>query len=330
MEKINQNNLELMTLMERKNCNSIDLMKFVMSLCVVTIHTFVMDALEPSWGKDLLHALVRSAVPFFFMTSAYFVVGNWSSSREKQYCKRILWLYVVWTIVNYCLCCLLRGSFSWDSFGKAVYSFVFNGYSVLWYLWGLLLVMPLVGRIKNWGGKSFLLLVAIGAYLLNRVFTHYGSLEGYGVLSWLYDGNYFGVTNFCLAMTYLSLGAFYATSDFTLKRWQNVSLILLGIAMMHFDAHKDVALGVPIIAFGLFPLVREWSMSWKGLDYMYLRKMSTLIYVSHVIVITAVGLVMGKMSLMQWGVVEVCCISLSAILLWLQRFRCFHFISKII
>ena len=139
--------------MEKKSYHSIDLMKFIMSLCVVTIHTYVMDTLEPSWGTDLLHALVRSAVPFFFMTSAYFVVGNWSASREKQYGKRILWLYIVWSLINYCSCNMLQGSLSWESLSQTCYSFVFNGYSVLWYLWGLLLAMPIVGRIRNGGAN---------------------------------------------------------------------------------------------------------------------------------------------------------------------------------
>lgn len=50
-----------------KNYNSIDLMKFVMALCVVTIHTFFVENMEPSIIRDFLHSLICSAVPFFFM-----------------------------------------------------------------------------------------------------------------------------------------------------------------------------------------------------------------------------------------------------------------------
>ena len=35
-----------------KNYNSIDLVKFVMALCVVTIHTFFADGMEPSIIRD--------------------------------------------------------------------------------------------------------------------------------------------------------------------------------------------------------------------------------------------------------------------------------------
>ena len=49
-----------------QNYNSIDLMKFVMALCVVTIHTNIVDIMEPSLLRDILHSLIRSAVPFFY------------------------------------------------------------------------------------------------------------------------------------------------------------------------------------------------------------------------------------------------------------------------
>lgn len=37
----------------------------------------------------------------------------------------------------------------------------------------------------------------------------------------------------------------------------NVVLIMLGVIMMHFETHKDVAMGGHVIAFGLFPLIKN-------------------------------------------------------------------------
>ena len=55
-----------------KNYNSIDLIKFIMALCVVTIHTYIVDSMKPSQLQDTLYSLIRSAVPFFFITSGVF------------------------------------------------------------------------------------------------------------------------------------------------------------------------------------------------------------------------------------------------------------------
>lgn len=65
--------------------NSIDLVKFVMALCVVTIHTSYFDTIEYNVVREPLIALIRSAVPFFFMCSSYFIVKKISVNRGGLY-----------------------------------------------------------------------------------------------------------------------------------------------------------------------------------------------------------------------------------------------------
>lgn len=57
-----------------QNYNSIDLMKFVMAIAVVTIHTYIVNQMAPLLMMDIVHAWIWSAVPFFFMVSAYFYI----------------------------------------------------------------------------------------------------------------------------------------------------------------------------------------------------------------------------------------------------------------
>ena len=65
-----------------RNYNSIDLMKFVMALCVVTIHTYIVDGMNPSFLRDILHSLIRNAVPFFFIPSSFFIMKRERSSLK--------------------------------------------------------------------------------------------------------------------------------------------------------------------------------------------------------------------------------------------------------
>ena len=93
-----------------KNYNSIDLMKFMMALCVVTIHTYIVDSMEPSIFQDILYSIIRSAVPFFFITSAYFVMQRNEKDGILKYWKRIFRLYLSWSVINFISVSLLSHS----------------------------------------------------------------------------------------------------------------------------------------------------------------------------------------------------------------------------
>lgn len=316
--------------------NSIDLVKFVMAICVVTIHTYIVDGMQPSLASDLLHSLIRSAVPFFFITSAYFVMGRMDYKGIVKYLKRILQLYISWSCIIFLCLCFLQQQFSVEKLGITIYQVLFNGYNVLWYLWGLLLGIPILFKIRVGGGKKSLLLLMLGfsAYLFNRVYTHYGSMDNPGsIWSWavfLYQGKFFNLTNLSLAVTYLSFGSYFAHTKYSSKLVLNIALILLGVFMMHFEVHKDVALGVPFIALGLFPLVKDWVLNISWISFKWLRKMSTLIYFIHVIVIVAVDEFLPNMvALSRWSVIVGICILLSALLLSLTRVKGMGWIAKL-
>lgn len=152
------------------------------------------------------------------------------------------------------------------------------------------------------------------------------------IWSWavyLYKGNYFGITNLCLAITYLSIGSFFSMYKYRQYTVISVALIILGSIMMHFETHKDVALGVPVIAFGLFPLIKEWQLNLSIVSFKWLRKMSTLIYFVHIIIITSIDLVYPGMDVIKWGVIIASCIFVSALLLALRKMKYMSWIARL-
>lgn len=140
-----------------KNFNSIDLTKFVMALCVVTIHTFIVDCMESSLLQDSLYSLIRSAVPFFFITSAYFVMQRNEKDGILKYWKRIFQLYISWSLITFISVSLLNHSLCIENVQTCIYQILFNGYSVLWYLWGILIALPLLIKLRDGGGKTLVL-----------------------------------------------------------------------------------------------------------------------------------------------------------------------------
>ena len=314
--------------------NSIDLMKFVMALCVVTIHTYIVDSMESSLVQDILYSLIRSAVPFFFITSAYFVMQRKEKGGIIKYWKRIFQLYITWSVINFISVNLINHSLCVENIPTYIYQIFFNGYSVLWYLWGILIALPLLIKIRDGGAKPwYFLVIAVLAYLFNRAYTHYGSMENPNkIWLWsacLYKGNYFGITNFCLAITYLSIGSFFSMYKYRQYMVISVALIILGSIMMHFETHKDVALGVPVIAFGLFPLIKEWQLNLSRVSFKWLRKMSTLIYFIHIIIITCIDQVYPGMDIIKWGAIIASCIFVSAFLLALSKMKFMSWIARL-
>lgn len=316
------------------NYKSIDLMKFMMALCVVTIHTYIVDSMEPSIFQDILYSIIRSAVPFFFITSAYFVMQRNEKDGILKYWKRIFQLYLSWSVINYISVSLINRNLCVENVQTCIYQILFNGYSVLWYLWGILIALPLFIKLRDGGAKPWcFLVIAVLAYLFNRAYTHYGSMENPGTIwSWavyLYQGNYFGITNLCFAITYFSIGSFFSMYKYRQYTVISVALIILGSIMMHFETHKDVALGVPVIAFGLFPLIKEWQLNLSRVSFKWLRKMSTLIYFVHIIIITSIDLVYPGMDVIKWGVIIASCIFVSALLLALRKMKYMSWIARL-
>ncbi len=316
------------------NYKSIDLMKFMMALCVVTIHTYIVDSMEPSIFQDILYSIIRSAVPFFFITSAYFVMQRNEKDGILKYWKRIFQLYLSWSVINYILVSLINRNLCVENVQTCIYQILFNGYSVLWYLWGILIALPLFIKLRDGGAKPWcFLVIAVLAYLFNRAYTHYGSMENPGTIwSWavyLYQGNYFGITNLCFAITYFSIGSFFSMYKYRQYTVISVALIILGSIMMHFETHKDVALGVPVIAFGLFPLIKEWQLNLSRVSFKWLRKMSTLIYFIHIIIITSIDQIYPGMDVIKWGVIIVSCIFVSALLLALRKMKYMSWIARL-
>lgn len=281
-----------------------------------------------------MHSLIRNAVPFFFITSSFFIMKRERDTDVKRYWKRILKLYMFWSIINFIFINALTNNITLNTILTCIYQFVFNGYNVLWYLWGILIILPLLRKIKNGGAKPFcFLIIALFAFMFNRMYTHYGSMENPGLLwAWakfLYGGKIVGITNICLALTYLSIGTYFSMIKDKENIIVNVILIAIGVIMMHFERHKDVALGVPVIAFGLFPLVKKWNLNCSFLSFRWLRKMSTVIYFIHSVVIIAVCQLVSNMNAFSiWCIIIMCCIILSASLLWLSRFKGMKWINN--
>lgn len=106
---------------EGKTYYAIDVAKFICAMLVVTLHVvtyafanMAVDGAPPTGGDNvvmltlfpLYFVFARIAVPFFFISSSYFLFKkirkNSDARREiiKKYCLRIFLLFIFWFILS--------------------------------------------------------------------------------------------------------------------------------------------------------------------------------------------------------------------------------------
>lgn len=94
-------------MLEKKNYYGIDLLKFIMAVCVVAIHTQPLYSIQSIVVQRLFDTITSLAVPYFFSVSGFLLFSkidaNILSRKSMEVCKkylsRVLSLYVIWNII---------------------------------------------------------------------------------------------------------------------------------------------------------------------------------------------------------------------------------------
>ena len=90
-------------MIEKKNYYGIDLLKFIMAVCVVAIHTQPLYSVQSIVVQRLFDTITSLAVPYFFSVSGFLLFSKIDadiSCRKnmevcKRYLSRVLSLYVI-------------------------------------------------------------------------------------------------------------------------------------------------------------------------------------------------------------------------------------------
>ena len=90
----------------QKRKNSIDLMKFIMAMVVIAIHTQPLVNCTDFRINSIYNTVTAMAVPFFFIVSGYllakkcaFPYSSQDISKMMTYLNRIVKMYLIWTVI---------------------------------------------------------------------------------------------------------------------------------------------------------------------------------------------------------------------------------------
>lgn len=288
--------------MKLKNYNAIDLMKLIMAVVVIAIHAVPLRYCTIGWLNTSYALLTQLAVPFFFVATGFLLGKKMSwpyidkSALEtlKKYISRTVKLYVLWSAIYFPLA-LVEYVSNQYSVSTSVLSYLRGFFLIgehncslhLWYLlstiYGLMLVYALLSKKVP---PIAVGIVCIAAAYLSWGFdwlsqTPAALPEGWNTLRdillvTIRDGR------ILRGAYYLPMGMFLAHRSPRARA--GVALFALGCMGVFFIKYM-YDLGIAACTAGLFIVVEKIELK-DSPRYAVFRKMSTVMYLIHMYVLT--------------------------------------------
>ncbi len=292
-------------------CNLLDAVKLVCALLVAAIHVPPLSSVNWVLNFGVVNCAARVAVPFFFVSSSYFVFLKAYDSKTcaidkravLKYVLRILRLYAIWSVIYMPFAYINSGSTNFLKFSPyyALGFFCGTSYGHLWYLgaviYAYLILLALLSlRIKPRTIAVFsLTLYCLGVltqswYGLIEPLTHYPQVHS----ALLFLKSVFGTARngLCEGLLFIMIGMFFAVRPFKLSVKRAVLFLALSffllcaevfaLAKLGWIREYDMYIGLIPTVFFLFYV----SITVKLPDspiYKKIRTLSSLIYYIHMI-----------------------------------------------
>lgn len=316
----------------KKQYAAIDIVKFICALLVVAIHTAPLMEISPESNFFIVQVLSRLAVPFFFIMSGYFAFSHidfdksWKDSENlsyiKRYLLRIFKLYLIWTILYLPLTLRdgMQNGLSIAFFIRYIRDFFINGsYYHLWYLPGLIFATAFIYLLFFKLGKRRTFFTVIILYIIGSIYNIYSASFMDNSIVALYDSLFTTTRNgLFFGSIFVFLGAVLATTKEIMDKKSCLIAGLISFIAMVIEVYVLQSFGfmhalasmyiflVPTIFF-FFQYLLQLDIPYKPV-YKYIRSMSLLIYVSHILFVVLFNIIVPTWNaLWIYIMVVICC-----------------------
>jgi len=323
---------------ERTTYNSLDLGKFICAILIILLHTAPFASYSSVLTYGFRNIISVVAVPFFFMTSGFlfFAKANTLTKEEQQryiikYLKRLGVMYLIWTAVYFpfVLYGWMHNGATWIDVLQYVKRFFFEGsYSTIWFLPALMTAVATVYLLSRKLKMDTIVWIAIPFYLFACMgSSYYGLAKGIPVLRELVHGYYafFGTVKngLLFGFLYVTLGGWLAKKkvEVSQKRllWQSVILFLLltgetvlQTVLRWSSKGVDIKLVLAPLSVVLFVAILSVKLSDAPI-YVWMRKMSLLLFLSQRIFISLFDLFLSNTILVTNSMLYCVCVLLLTI-----------------
>lgn len=322
----------------RKKYNSLDLIKWIMAIFVIAVHTHPLETIQNNFIYKVYEVMITMAVPFFFMTSAYLLFykmnGLYAEDNNikiiDKYIIRIIKLYLIWNVLYFPLAIYdyaQSGTGVLKSIALYIRGFFFVGehfYSwPLWYLLSTIYSMVLIRillkkRYKEWHilflSIAVFIMAQIMTYLVNNQANLNGILYLFARLVRISIGDGRILTGLC----YIAIGMFIARYKVNVD-WKILLLtVIISFAISVYYSNFMLLLLLYTV---FFLLALSINLSDRKVYY-YLRRASTIMYFTHMFFFFYFSIKVGmkqKYGLIGFLFTFICSVILSLIIIGIQK-----------
>ena len=287
-----------------KSYTGIDCFRMIAALFIIAIHTSPLGTYS-EWGDFILtRVIARVAVPFFFMTSGFFLISRYSCNADRlcAFARKTALIYGA-AVLLYLPINMYNGYFKMENLlPNIIQDIVFDG--TLYHLWYL--PASLAGGVIAWIlvrklGFRRAFVVAVILYLMGLFGdSYYGLGKQVPVLGGFYT-LWFQVSDYTrngifFAPVFLVLGGWIADCQTRLRQvtaWSMCIVMLLsmlaeGMVLHYFQLqrHDSMYLSLVPCVYFLFQAL----LHFRGKRHAWLRDVSLLVYIMHPMMIVAIRL----------------------------------------
>lgn len=301
----------------------IDLFRIIAALMVVAIHTFPFNSLSPFLDEVITLTLFRVAVPFFFMTTGFYLIGPYANNKSyyygekiKQFLLKISKIYLL-VVLLYLPLSILNGTISSKTtLLEWLKLLIFDGTLYhLWYFPGIIVGTLLVFSLLKYVTFNHVFFLSIALYVIGLLGdSWYGIIKQIPLLAKIYDKLFeiSEMTRNGLFFTplFLCLGAYlYLERQKEKRSVKELSLFsLITLVMMLVESiflhrlfvvrHDSMYLLLPVVMYFLYLLLLNWQ---PKLRIKQVQNLSLLIYIVHPLVIVVVHTISNKLTFMKFS-----------------------------
>ncbi|MCM1122055.1 MAG: acyltransferase [Eubacterium sp.] len=288
----------------------IDIVKFIMALLVVVLHTHPLYAVNRTADFLTADVMARAAVPFFFAATG-FLLEKQINERHADirvklggYIRKVLVLYGIWTVVYLPIIIYNKFIISGETFAYSLFTmirdFFFAGsYGQLWYLPAVAVGVLAVFVLRKYLGERGTAVILFLLFCMGLATQSYFGLTSVllpsdgalwkglkavkKVMVTCRNGIFFG-------SIFIYMGTWIARRDIRMKGWKAAAGLAVSAALFCIEAsclwsigsvrEKDMYLMLLPVVFFLMICALQIRV---GRDTVFLRKMSINIYLVHTV-----------------------------------------------
>lgn len=302
-----------MSQLERKNYNALDVGKFIAATMIILLHVNPFESMSNTLGAVFRSMIFIMAVPFFFTTGGFlfyekvFIAPTEGNRILKKYVVHLAKLYLIWSAIYFPFVAL-----EWNKNGIALGTylrdFFFEGsFSTIWYLPASIVATIFTYYLYRRASIKTSILICGFFYLVGCGFSYYYYiLHSVPIVQNVMDVYYFFFettkNGILFGAIFIELGLVLAMR----KRWASKQVCILGcigfglllaaesgiLPLAHIpNKGVDLKLFLVPFTFCLVMFLAQLNLKDKTI-YRWMRKMSTNMFLSQRLFITAYPLLL--------------------------------------